>query len=351
MSRYAPARSQPRAPRVDREKTCPSLLRVFVNPLHHHPDSAFTVSSVPTAQEYQVYVWRDSTPREIVLSLRDAAPHLRSNPAARFSLKLVFWDPKDERFTSKELALINARDLGVPSSRGPPGGGGGGAAAVDRTLSESKYVIGDFIDVAYILPGVPNVVASGSVVNSSHSANGPQFAPTSSANGPRGNVGGFGVRGVAGSGPRNPRGDTWAPARPGPNGPLSRGGPGGGGGSGRGAPPADQGWGNRRPRTNAGPEDRFASTGSRQPRRNSRSLSPEQTRQSRPRPRSPSRSRSRSPPPPRRRSRSRSFSPGPAKSKSARERSGSPSNRRATPPHMKEKSGGGKGDQDEEMKD
>ncbi|GAA5970184.1 hypothetical protein JCM3765_006906 [Sporobolomyces pararoseus] len=351
MSRYAPSRSQPKVPRVDREKTCPSLLRVFVNPLHHHPDSAFTINQVPTQKEFQVYVWKDSTLREILLSLRDAAPQLRGNNAAKFSLKLVFWDSKMDRYASTDLALIHAKDLSSsPSSsssdhrRAPSGGGGSNSP--EKTLSEAKYVVGDFIDVAYILPGVPNAV--GGPVSNLAPSNGPQFAPLPSHSGPRGGgpAGAFGIRGAAVGNQRGgsrPGGDTWAPTRPVP-------GTGGGRyGSGRPAP-ADQGWGNRRPRGNA-PEDRNAKNGNRPPRRNSRSLSPER-QSSRPRPRSPSRSLSRSPRPAAR-ERSRSSSPAPKHTATrARGRSNS-EGQRATPPHMKANgNSGGKDDgDDEEMKD
>ncbi|GAA5994307.1 hypothetical protein JCM5350_003612 [Sporobolomyces pararoseus] len=362
MSRYAPTRSQPKVPRVDREKTCPSLLRVFVNPLHHHPDSAFTINQVPTQKEFQVYVWRDSTLREILLSLRDAAPQLRGNNAAKFSLKLVFWDSKLDRYTSTDLALIHAKDLSSSSSsssssdhrRAPPGGGSG-SNSLEKTLSEAKYVVGDFVDVAYILPGVLNSV--GGPVSTHASTNGPQFAPLSNQSAGRGGgggggggpVGAFGIRGAAIGNQRGgsrPGGDTWAPTRPAPG---AGGGGGGRYGSGRPAP-ADQGWGNRRPRVNA-PEDRNAKNGNRPPRRNSRSLSPER-QSSRPRPRSPSRSLSRSPPPAAR-DRSRSFSSAPKETTNRARDESDAAERRATPPHMKAKGSSEVKDvqEDEEMKD
>lgn len=216
------------------------------------------MQSVPTAHEFQIYVWRDSTLKEVVLGLRDAAPHFRSNSAARFSLRLVFWDSKLEKYTSKDLAHVNAKDLGSAPADGRRSGGvgAGGGSAIDKTLSDAKYVIGDFIDIAYIVPGLPPPHAGGPVAHPHGPGNGPQFAPVAAPNGPRGGPGAFGARGPPGGGPlRNgPRGDTWAPTtRPGHNGPMSRGG--GGGPSGRPAP-ADQGWGPRRPRGNA-PEERM----------------------------------------------------------------------------------------------
>ncbi|GAA5848035.1 hypothetical protein JCM5353_002890 [Sporobolomyces roseus] len=342
MSRYAPTKTQTKPPRVDREKTCPSLLRVFVNPANHHPDSAFTTTSLPVAKEHQVYVWRDSTLREILLSLRDSSPALRNNNLAKYSLKLVFWDSKVDKYTSTELAHINAKDLGSSHSSTDRRSGGGGGL-IDRTLSEAKYVVGDFLDIAYIVPGA-NPVGSGPAGHVP--ANGPQFAPLQAPSGPRGVGGGIqGARGVGLGGPRggpaglpSTRGDTWANSRGGGFGGAS--GARGGArfavnGAGGGRPvPADQGWGNRRSRTNTAEEKNGDKerppTGPRRSRRDSRSLSPAQSR----RPRL---------------SRSRSRSPDRSLAKDNKDRSMSPAPRRSPPPHMKIKS---KGDNDdEEMKD
>lgn len=190
-----------------------------------------------------------------MLSLRDSSPTLRNNNLAKFSLKLVFWDSKVDKYTSTELAHLNAKDLGSPTDRRSGGGGG----TIDRTLSEAKYVVGDFLDIAYIVPGA-NPVGPGPA---SHvPTNGPQFAPLQAPSGPRGIGGGpQGARGVGLGGPRGgslglpaTRGDTWANSRGG-----GFGGAGGRGGArfagngvgGGGRPvPADQGWGNRRSRMN-----------------------------------------------------------------------------------------------------
>lgn len=134
---------------------------------------------------------------------------------------------------------------------------------IDRTLSEAKYVVGDFLDIAYIVPGA-NPVGSGPAGHVP--ANGPQFAPLQAPSGPRGVGGGIqGARGVGLGGPRggpaglpSTRGDTWANSRGGGFGGAS--GARGGArfavnGAGGGRPvPADQGWGNRRSRTNTAEE-------------------------------------------------------------------------------------------------
>ncbi|GAA5872490.1 hypothetical protein JCM1840_006076 [Sporobolomyces johnsonii] len=342
MNRFAPIpvpnRGPPRPPKVDREKTCPFLLRVFVNDAVHHPDSAFSTTSLPTHHEHQVYVWRDSTLREILILLRDASPTLRASPLTRYSLRLVFWDAQHDRFTSQDLASISARELLSSSSTAT----GGGASTKDRssssssargvyanprldqTLAEARFVIGDYLDVALILPSGPlSTATSAAGGGGGGGGGGPQFAPlelgvrgSAAARGgpppfgpPGGGGGGGRDRFGGGGGPRGgamppPRADTWAPVPTGgplasrggaqQNGPAQWGPRGGAGGGGRGGvsrpppPPQDQGWGSRR-RPSEQEHDRFAPR-----RRDSRSLSPAAGAR-RPHSRSPS------PPPPRRR--------------------------------------------------
>lgn len=303
---------------------------------------------------------RDSTLREILLLLRDANPTLRSSPLARYSLRLVFWDADTDRFKSEELAIIPAKDLLVPapiSRSGPPGTAN---SRLDRTLADAKFVIGDYLDVAYIgsaLPIVPGALpGTNNLSNPSapHPPVGGFGVPPSGPHGPGGygapphlrggapvGPGGGGRGGFAGvprgapGGPRDVIGGrrdntTWAQ----PSGPSSRGrggfGAGGGGGGGRGGfggpvhgggggrpTPADQGWGRRRPSHSEQNGDRVRSispflrsrlcSSSSWPtsqippprRRDSRSRSPDRNGSGRRR----SSSRSRSPPPPPRKNR------------------------------------------------
>lgn len=58
--------------KLDREKTCPFLLRVFVREGGHHPDVDFSVTKVPSNDEYQLYAWS---------ALR--SPLSRSHPAGK----------------------------------------------------------------------------------------------------------------------------------------------------------------------------------------------------------------------------------------------------------------------------
>ncbi|GAA5880149.1 hypothetical protein JCM8547_001580 [Rhodosporidiobolus lusitaniae] len=314
MSRYGapPSRGPTRPPRVDREKSCPHLLRAFVRSNTHHSDSEFTVSSLPTADEHQLYTWRDSTLREILLLLRDSDPSLRSSPLARYSLRLVFWDADHDRYKSDDIATVSTKDL-LPVSSGSSGSSGVGGGKylnprLDRTLADANFVIGDYLSVAY-MSGVGPPVLPGMPGGAPLAVGGPLPPPRGgpAAFGPPPHLRGPGPVGPGGGGIGGRRdGTTWAPAGPGPRGGrggFGGGGPGrggyGGGGPGGGRAPmpsADQGWGRRRPSGADGP------VGARVPpprRRDSRSLSPDRDRDHlRRRSPSPARNRSRSPPPP-----------------------------------------------------
>ncbi|BGO89242.1 hypothetical protein NBRC10512_005925 [Rhodotorula toruloides] len=263
MNRARPAR-QPAQRRVDREKTCPSLLRVFVKTGQHHADTDFTIQHVPSADEHQLYTWRDTTLREIINLVLDSSPRIRTllipsvstsssstnaatpappavhlhSPNARLSLRIVFFDPSLSRFTSTDLASFSVRDL-VSSSNPPPVARGGGVPAhikLERTLEDAKFVAGDLLDIAIIGVGPPDASA-------------PTLVPPAGP-GARGGPGSFGIRGAAGGAGAGANGFA-------PRGPAAAGGPGGGPGPKWALPggprgglrgavnargPADQGW-------------------------------------------------------------------------------------------------------------
>ncbi|KAK4698528.1 histone deacetylase complex subunit SAP18, partial [Phenoliferia sp. Uapishka_3] len=117
------------------------------SPLSSQP-GASTNSPLPTLQR------RDSTLRELLLLLRDATPSLRTNPLARYSIRLVYFDTTRDRYQSRELAMVQARDIVLPPLKdggrdGDRGGRDGRGAGMDRTLDEARFVIGDYVDVAY----------------------------------------------------------------------------------------------------------------------------------------------------------------------------------------------------------
>lgn len=264
MHRYAhgppPPRSQaPRPLRVDRVKTCPSLLRVFVKSGSHHADADFSTNQLPTRDEHQVYTWRDSTVREVLNLVRDADPALRATtlPLARFSVRIVFWDANTDRYTSQEIAVANLRDLLHPSGAAGASRQGPAPATtnarLDRTLADAKFVVGDFLDIAFI---APEVNAPAAAVPKA----GPSVVPPTARAGSHGAPGhgsnghGFGRRddstwghGAVGRPPSASASSARAPLpRSGPNqwGAVGQRGP--HGGPSRPGPPQDQGWGARR---------------------------------------------------------------------------------------------------------
>ncbi|POY76005.1 hypothetical protein BMF94_0728 [Rhodotorula taiwanensis] len=253
--------------RVDRIKTCPSLLRVFVKAGSHHADTEFSTTYLPTRDEAQIYTWRDSTLREILHLVRDADPSLRTStlPLARYSIRIVFWDSNADRYTSSEIAVINNRDL----FQSQTGRGGHGNVPpnprLDRTLADAKFVVGDFLDIAYILaePIVPPSIGGTPATGVPGPAARPGLGGPGRANGFPGATGVHGGMNGGGAASVGRRDDsTWAApsagGRPPPHlagprvppprgagpqwGPPSRNGP-----PGRNLPPPqDQGWGPRR---------------------------------------------------------------------------------------------------------
>lgn len=140
---------------VDREKTCPFLLRVFVKPgVHHDLDREFqSPDRLPLCDESQLYAWKDTTLRDICLQLLDSNPTIKSNLPFKFSLKLIFLEtPRDlssgshdappARYKSQDLGSILCRDLARPISAAPN--------SSLKSLQDVRFVVGDFVDVALI---------------------------------------------------------------------------------------------------------------------------------------------------------------------------------------------------------
>ncbi|KAM0751580.1 SAP18-domain-containing protein [Meredithblackwellia eburnea MCA 4105] len=284
--------------RIDREKTCPFLLRTFVKPHQHHSDADYSIDRLPFQNEHQLYVWMDSSIRELLILLRDASPPLRVNPLARFSVRVVYFDTTRDQYRSRDLGLVTARDL-TSTSNSASVAAQRSSQAAERTLDDFKFVIGDYIDVAVLAPSM------------GQGGMNPSFAPGFGGRGPpSGPIGGL-PGGSRGSGPVGPSrtggfgGGGDFQAGPGESRPLTaqeawgrphdvrgaggggwRGGRGGGGsggvsGAGRGgAPgrgPADSGWGRRLSQSQGG-DRRDAGDGDRS--RNGRDAPPHQRRRS-----------------------------------------------------------------------
>ncbi|OAY84037.1 Histone deacetylase complex subunit SAP18, partial [Ananas comosus] len=72
QARGPPPTARPRVEPVDREKTCPLLLRVFTKIGGHHPNEDFAVRGKEPKDEVQIYTWKDATLRELTDLVMDS---------------------------------------------------------------------------------------------------------------------------------------------------------------------------------------------------------------------------------------------------------------------------------------
>uniref|UniRef100_A0A7S4KEM1 Histone deacetylase complex subunit SAP18 n=1 Tax=Paramoeba aestuarina TaxID=180227 RepID=A0A7S4KEM1_9EUKA len=115
--------------KVDREKVCPFLLRVFPCEGGHHRESEFiSINSVPSG-EVHLYTWSDATFSEISNLLRNVNESMRV-PGVRLSYAVVAPNHQGQ-FHGREVAVLN-----------PQGGDG------QLTLGQVGLEPGDFLDVA-----------------------------------------------------------------------------------------------------------------------------------------------------------------------------------------------------------
>ncbi|TFK46917.1 hypothetical protein OE88DRAFT_838599 [Heliocybe sulcata] len=206
-------------PIVDREKTAPFLIRTFIKIGAFHKLNTFEDASLPIADEQQIFTWKDATLREVLTTLRTTAqaPEYR-HPLARYSFRAVYADSASRgRFSQKELGIVYSRDiLGEPGTIGPLDDSEEGEGQrelterekEERTLDELRFVPGDYMCVAVILP---KNVSLGNAEAPGKPANGPGWK---GAGGPaaatgRGGDGGWG--GSLGRGGGHWRGESNGP--------------------------------------------------------------------------------------------------------------------------------------------
>lgn len=120
---------------VDREKTCPLLLRVFVsdNGRHHRPEE-YSRGSLPS-NELQIYTWLDASLKELTNLVKEVRPDARKK-GTLFKFATCYMD-RGGRFRLKEIGQTVGGQKGEDDS---------------ITLSSEKFQIGDYMDVAISLP-------------------------------------------------------------------------------------------------------------------------------------------------------------------------------------------------------
>jgi histone deacetylase complex subunit SAP18 len=127
--------------KIDREKTCPLLLRMFCRVNAHHHLDEFKNNRYPSAEdELVVYTWRDANLLELAGLVKDMFKEAR-RARVRFSFRLVYQEASG-RWCSRDLGTVCNGRTGRDDA---------------RTLDDSSFVTGDFIDVAIYLDDHSNV--------------------------------------------------------------------------------------------------------------------------------------------------------------------------------------------------
>lgn len=122
---------------VDREKTCPLLLRVFTKVGGHHVKEDFAVRGKEPKDEVQIYTWMDATLRELTDLVKEVAPAARKREA-KLSFAFVYPD-KNGRFVVKGVGMTNSFAIGRD-----------GRIDDAKMLKELGFQIGDYLSVAIL---------------------------------------------------------------------------------------------------------------------------------------------------------------------------------------------------------
>jgi histone deacetylase complex subunit SAP18 len=240
---------------IDRQTTCPFLLKFCYRSNGYHPLSDFPLPPVTTLPSHlQIYTWQSCTLRELAQLLTTALPNILPDPAVgtRLSFRLVYPDTRPPpggggrlddavrgRYMSKEMGsvVVSPQEEGHANGNGDAAGGYNlDGEDAEKTLADARFVIGDFVDCAVFPP-----LSDGSVVP--RTGMGMRGGGPPRENGYRGGRGGFdrgggGMRAFGGG-----RGDNFGATIPSgewrrgerlPDGGYRGGGGGGGFGGGRG---------------------------------------------------------------------------------------------------------------------
>ncbi|KAK9827892.1 hypothetical protein WJX74_008041 [Apatococcus lobatus] len=121
----------PTIPPIDREKTCPLLLRVFPAINGHHRLDDYQTRGQEPAGEVQVYTWPDATLRELTDLVKEVKSEARRT-TAKFEFAFVYPDRRGRNV----LRQVGATHSTRPSDDDL------------KTLRELNFQTGDFLDVA-----------------------------------------------------------------------------------------------------------------------------------------------------------------------------------------------------------
>lgn len=127
-------KSQP-TKQIDREKTCPLLLRVFCSTGRHHSISEYMYGNVPS-NELQIYTWQDATLNELTSLVRDVNPDTRKK-GTYFDFSVVYPEYRSHTFRMREIGVTCSGQKGADDN---------------KTLAQAKFCIGDFLDISITPP-------------------------------------------------------------------------------------------------------------------------------------------------------------------------------------------------------
>jgi histone deacetylase complex subunit SAP18 len=119
-------------PPVDREKTCPLLLRVFCsyNGRHNNKNDYGPRNTPPN--ELQIYTWMDATLKEITNLITEVNPEAKKK-GTFFNFCVCFPSSNSPGYRMREIGSTTAGKKGSDDN---------------ATLSSKRFVIGDYLDVA-----------------------------------------------------------------------------------------------------------------------------------------------------------------------------------------------------------
>ncbi|KAK2070615.1 hypothetical protein P8C59_005094 [Phyllachora maydis] len=157
---------------VDRDEVPPFLLKVFYRTgAFHRPDEFASPTTLPLY--VPIYTWPDCTLKELCYDMATVSPSILPSPAigTRLSFRLIFADiragaDRPPKYVAKDLGSIVLGDGGpgidlddaradeAAADREPDKAktNEGDKEDGERTLSDAKFVVGDYISCAIMPP-------------------------------------------------------------------------------------------------------------------------------------------------------------------------------------------------------
>jgi len=125
---------------IDREKTCPFLLRVFVSKGSPHAITEYNPrpgggGTLPPS-ELQIYTWLDCTLEELSSLVKEVNPEAKKK-GTTFDFRLVYPDLRSNCYRFREVGSTTSGKKGPDDS---------------KSLASVRFVIGDYLDIHVVLP-------------------------------------------------------------------------------------------------------------------------------------------------------------------------------------------------------